>query len=280
MNVFYRPEMYAETQSFSPSSRKPKLFVERLQEKAQRVNQYDPLKPPTIQSFEPATYEDLCLAHDPDYVKAILSCEIDNGFGNRDQAVADSLPYTVGSMISAAEYATVHRGRLPRAYACSPTSGFHHAGYDFSGGFCTFNGLMVAAMKLKNEGLVNKVGILDCDVHYGNGTDDIIKRKKLTWVKHHTSGKHFGHESKSEKFFDWLASAVDDLMDCDVVLYQAGMDMNKFDPLGGFLSDTGLMQRDQIVSQLRRVAWNLAGGYQERINSVLDGHIRTYKEFQ
>lgn len=269
--IFYRPEMYAETQSFSPSSRKPKLFIEGLQKK--------PLKKPLrIQSFEPVTYDDLCLAHDPDYVKGILSCEIENGFGNTDKAVADSLPYTTGSMLAAAEYAAIHREPgLHRAYACSPTSGFHHAGYDFSGGFCTFNGLMVAAMKLKQEGLVNKVGILDCDVHYGNGTDDIIKRKRLTWVKHHTSGKHFGSGSKPKKFFDWLMKAVEDLMDCDVVLYQAGMDMHKDDPLGGFLSGKELYRRELEVASLRRVAWNLAGGYQERFQQVLNGHIITYR---
>jgi acetoin utilization deacetylase AcuC-like enzyme len=74
-------------------------------------------------------------------------------------------------MLAAAEYAVLHN-----EVVCSPTSGFHHAEYRNAGGYCTFNGLMVTALALKDAGLVNRVAILDCDAHYGNGTDSIIKQ--------------------------------------------------------------------------------------------------------
>ena len=97
---------------------------------------------------------------------AFLACEMANGFGNRSAGVAASLAYTSGSMVAAAEHAVLHR-----EVVCSPTSGFHHAEYGSAGGYCTFNGLMVTALALKDAGLVNRVAILDCDAHYGNGTD-------------------------------------------------------------------------------------------------------------
>ena len=57
------------------------------------------------------------------------------------------------SLLSAA------RGALSNGLvACSPTSGFHHAGYESGYGYCTFNGLMVCALALKAEGKVSRVG--------------------------------------------------------------------------------------------------------------------------
>ena len=35
--------------------------------------------------------------------------------------------------------------------ACSPSSGFHHAGFDYNGAFCTFNGLLVAVQALRGN---------------------------------------------------------------------------------------------------------------------------------
>ena len=102
----------------------------------------------------------------------MLDLSIDNGFGNRNAQVAASLPYTSGSLLAAARHALEHRENV-----CSPTSGFHHAGYDSAEGFCTFNGLMVTALALLEEGVVRSIGILDCDAHYGNGTDDIVQRR-------------------------------------------------------------------------------------------------------
>ena len=51
------------------------------------------------------------------------------------------MPFTSGAMLAAA------RDALANGWgAVAPCSGFHHAGYDFAGGFCTFNGLMVTAL--------------------------------------------------------------------------------------------------------------------------------------
>ena len=73
---------------------------------------------------------------------------------------------------------------------------------------------MVAALTLKLEGSVNRVAIIDCDVHYGNGTDDIIRRHKIDWIRHHTMGRHL-HDRESvgkdaKLFLTWLHKAISD----------------------------------------------------------------------
>jgi acetoin utilization deacetylase AcuC-like enzyme len=126
-----------------------------------------------ICDFEPATEADLCLAHDPQFVRDVLAGRKTNGHGNAIKEVTQSCLLTVGSLMAASRAAFTER------ITCSPTSGFHHAGFDYNGAFCTFNGLIVAARAAINEGLCSKVAILDCDAHYGDGTDDIIGRLKL-----------------------------------------------------------------------------------------------------
>ncbi len=274
--IFYRPEMVAaNVDSYSPSAGKPAKVVEDWLK-------HQIIEPEDIYSFEPVTREDLCLAHDKAYVYGVLDGHIPNGFGNLDPEVAKSLPYTVGSLVAAAEFAVTGR-----YHAVSPTSGFHHAGYESGGGFCTFNGLMVAALMLKREGIVNRVAIIDCDAHYGNGTQDIIDRKQLHWVKHHTFGKHFhdrddvGHKN-ADKFRRWLRDAIDDCADADLVIYQVGADPHINDPLGGMLHTHEMGWRDRQVLEAfgaKPLVWNLAGGYQRDpdggIQRVLNLHRMT-----
>jgi acetoin utilization deacetylase AcuC-like enzyme len=254
MKVFYRPEQVATSCQPSPSALKPRLVVA------------DWLKDPQIYaeicSFEPASSKTIALAHDARFVRGVLGGSLKNGFGNRNFDVSASLPFTTGSMLAAAEYAVLHREAV-----CSPTSGFHHAEYETAMAYCTFNGLMVTALALKEAGLVNRVGILDCDAHYGNGTDHIIKKLGINWVEHHTLGAHFHSEEnvKNGEFERWLNKAIDRCLDCDLTLYQAGADPHVDDPLGGILTTQQMSERDQTVfERLGHIplVWNLAGGYQ------------------
>ena len=255
MKVFYRPEQAGPAQRSSPSAHKPRLVVEDWTRVFGESIE--------ILSFEQATEKQIARAHQPEFVKGVLNGTIANGFGNRDAKVADSLPFTTGSMLAAAEYAVLHR-----EVVCSPTSGFHHAEYRSAGGYCTFNGLMVTALALKDAGLVNRVAILDCDAHYGNGTDSIINVLGVDWIEHHTQGLEFGiaHSAANGAYERWLHGAIEKCRGCDVVLYQAGADPHIDDPLGGILTTAQMLARDRSVFEglgHLPMVWNLAGGYQE-----------------
>lgn len=275
--VFFCDQMTAlNPGSFSPSAGKPAKVVESWLEHEWPIEIIEP------DAVSQSQFE---LAHDPNYVEQILSLKIDNGFGTKSRAVADSLPYTTGSLLSAARHVMKYGG-----VACSPTSGFHHACFNHGGGFCTFNGLMVTAITLKQEGLVNRVGILDFDFHFGNGTEDIIKTLGIDWIKNITNSK--GYNAKSPALFlKQLPDMIASMIDCDLILYQAGADAHEDDPLGGFLSSEQMRKRDRTVFEVAKswdlpLVWNLAGGYQTEllpsgktsIQKVLDIHDTTMYE--
>jgi acetoin utilization deacetylase AcuC-like enzyme len=267
MKVFYTPaQNVAENDSYSPSAGKPALLVEQW--KSRWPDRLEFVEP------RPVTAAALSLAHNSKMVEEILACRRSNGFDNRSKAIADSLAWTNGSFVSATLHALKHGGAV-----CSPTSGFHHAGYDFSGGFCTFNGLMVAAMVARRQ--VSRVGILDCDYHYGNGTDDIIDRLALDHIDHLTTGG-LPRPWDPEEFLGKLPLALAE-MKVDVLLYQAGADAHVDDPLGGWMTTEQMRRRDRLVFRFCReagvpVVWNLAGGYQTDIQKVLDLHHATMEE--
>lgn len=263
--TFYDPAQVSRPNSYSPSAQKPAALIARWQGRALPIEIIAPT---------PVSREQLALAHQRRYVDGVLDLEIRNGFGGRDAAVAASLPWTTGSLLAAARSA-LSTGSV----AVSPSSGFHHAGYNTSGGFCTFNGLMISALVLRSEGLVRKVAILDCDQHYGNGTEDIIDTLKLReFVRHVTAGR--GYPRDPAKFLRMLPELVASFSDCDLILYQAGADPHVDDPLGGWLTTEELYERDyHVFAAAHRhrlpIAWNLAGGYQEPIEKVLEIHDNT-----
>lgn len=255
LTVMYRPECVAPAQGFtSPSAAKPGKVVAAWREAG---------LPLRVMAPRPATVDELALAHDRDYVDDVLALRRANGFRTRDAAVAASLPYTTGAMLDGARVAVAERTAV-----CAPMSGFHHAGWAEGHGFCTFNGLMVTALALRAAGLVERVAIVDCDAHYGDGTDDILEHLgKPDWLRHYTAGATFHTRAHARRFFTELDRALTCFDDVDLVLYQAGADPHVNDPLGGLLTTEEMAERDRRVFAAAAAAelplvWCLAGGYQ------------------
>lgn len=260
--------------SISPSARKPAAVLKSWQE----------IVPVEIMPVTPVTSAELELVHEREYVEDVLACRINNGFNNKLQSIANSLLWTNGSFVSAAKYAVENK-----VCTVSPTSGFHHAEYYAGGGFCTFNGLMLAAVLLKNNFLVDKVAIADLDMHYGNGTDSILQQLPIDFVAHYTFGGHldsldFGRKSRitfGERYNSLLPDIIHKLLEgVDVLFYQAGADPHVDDPYGGVLTTEELRERDRIVFTIAKeknvpVVWNLAGGYQPDFSKVLEIHNNT-----
>lgn len=268
IKVFYTPQMVAKIISSSPSPSKPMLVVDSWLSKFRGLQIEAPL---------PVNIEMLYLAHSKDYVDGVMAGCIPNGFRTKDMSVAESLPYTAGAMLAAAREALVNG-----AVAVAPCSGFHHAAWDQAEGYCTFNGLIVTAMVLKNKGRIRRVGILDFDEHYGNGTQQIIDYLDLDWITHYSAGKYYNDSIQADEFLKSIPNLASDMANCDLVLYQAGADPHVNDPLGGWLTTEQLKRRDQLVfEEFFRlgipIAWNLAGGYQEPFSRVLEIHDNTMK---
>lgn len=260
--------MLAKVISSSPSPSKPQYVVDSWHSKFNGLQIEVPL---------PVNLEMLYLAHSKDYVDGIMAGRIPNGFRTKDMSAAGSLPYTAGAMLAAAREAL-----LNGMVAVAPCSGFHHAAWDQAEGYCTFNGLIVTAMVLKNEGRVRRVGILDFDEHYGNGTQQIIDYLDLDWITHYSAGKYYNDSIQADEFLKSIPNLASDMANCDLVLYQAGADPHVNNPLGGWLTTEQLKRRDQLVfEEFFRLGipmvWNLAGGYQEPFSRVLEIHDNTMK---
>ena len=286
--VYYVPEGVCPPQGGSPSPQKPIHVVASWERRNYPIE---------VRRYEPLSRDQLAIAHDRSYVDKVLDLERPNGFDTVEQEVADALPYTNASFLEAAREA-LKNGLV----ACSPTSGFHHARWASGGGFCTFNGLMIAARTLLQAQAVERIGILDCDAHYGNGTDDILRKMpkdEAARLEHYTrTSPHYG-EADSTTPGEFLAHLPVLLggwkqRGVGLVLYQAGADPHIDDPMGGaFLTNAELRARDAVVFETCRrlgmpVVWNLAGGYQEdrslrrgsagSIRKVLDIHDATMEE--
>lgn len=276
--VAYTDKMSVWTnESFSPSAGKPSQVVQAL------VTGRFPIQ---LVAVDPVSRRDFKLVHDPDFVDRVLTLQESNGFGNKSVAVAESLFWTTGSLLTAA------RQSLREGVAMSPTSGFHHAGYSACRGFCTFNGLMVVAKKLLDEGYVRRVAIVDADRHPGDGTQNIIDRLGLQkQIFHYSFGQDFqiGMRTDSNigiKYLTKLQSLEDELKHFrpDLIIYQAGADPHIDDPLGGILTTKDLEIRDETMFRIARdlripIVWNLAGGYQRDsrggIDPVIQIHLNT-----
>lgn len=274
MRVFYTPKMVAQSHGFSPSAAKPAPVVASWRRLGLPLEVIAPT---------PMSVEQLSATHDPDHVADVLAGRRANGFGNTDRHIASTFRFTNGAMLSAASYAVQHRTAVS-----APCSGFHHASYLSTSGYCTFNGLVATAMALRSQGIARTVGILDCDNHYGDGTTSLIEHHRAQgWIRHFTAGDEFHRPSQVPDFVRALERALTDMEGCDVVLYQAGADPHIDDPLGGWLTTEQLRERDAQVFEgleARRipVAWNLAGGYQVEsdgsIPRILEIHDNTARE--
>ena len=266
--VFYDERQVANAESFSPSAGKPRDVVASWRALDARIE---------IRSPEPVTRDQLCLAHAPEFVDGVLDGRLANGFGNRLPEVAGSLPWTSGAMLAAAREARTN-GRV----AVAPVSGFHHACHARASGFCTFNGLMVTTQVLLADGAC-RIGILDFDLHYGDGTDDILDTLRLRdRVEHYTAGLDYHHADQARDFLARIPALMQRFAGCNVLLYQAGADPHVDDPMCGWLTDAQLMQRDLRVflaadAMRLPIAWNLAGGYQTPLRKVLDIHDATMR---
>ncbi|RYZ05642.1 MAG: hypothetical protein EOO73_19315 [Myxococcales bacterium] len=276
LQAFYSTEMVSDSgRGASPSDHKPRDVAEALGLTSWPVE----LVPP-----QPSTLDDLCRVHDPSFVVDVLELRRASGFGTTSPSVARSLPYTCGSFYCAAVSA------LREGICASLSSGFHHAGPKGARGFCTFNGLMVATARLLATGQARKVAIVDCDYHYGDGTQAILESLSLQeQVLHETFGLTYKRPEQAEGYLSHMRSLRSKLaaFKPDLVLYQAGADTHVDDPLGGLLTTEQMRERDRIMFSVARelslpLAWNLAGGYQVEpdgtIPKVVQLHLNTFEE--
>ncbi|MBF2098374.1 MAG: histone deacetylase [Gloeomargaritaceae cyanobacterium C42_A2020_066] len=240
----------------------------------------------------------LTAVHDPDYVQAFCTGHLDPQTQRRiglpwSEALVRRTCLALSGTVLAAQLA------LSRGIACNTAGGTHHAFPGYGSGFCIFNDLAVAARYLLNRRLVQRVLIVDLDVHQGDGTALAFQDEPRVFTfSMHCQDNFPARKQRS----DWdlpLPVGVEDahylatLADClpglleqvrpDLVLYDAGVDVHVADRLGKLaLTDTGLYCREMQVLQtcLQRgypVACVIGGGYSEDMASLVWRHSLVFR---
>lgn len=216
--------------------------------------------------------------HSADYVDEVLAGFVENGLKPSTRAAFTALASASGMVAAADEVLS----GLPVSGSLS--SGMHHAGVNFGAGFCTLNGLAMAAQRLVDCGVSpQRVLVLDLDAHHGGGTEEILtKQHDLSEVRHvDVSVSSFDdwkvlrpntHSETVRHSGLYLARIVRALNQVDgpidVVIYNAGMDPYEGCGIGGLHGITSevLAEREAIVGEwtaLRgaKLIFGLAGGY-------------------
>lgn len=232
--------------------------------------------------------------HDPDYVAEVREVRVPQHKTRRigfpvTEAVARRAERVPGGTFLAARLAQRH------GYAGNSAGGSHHALAETGAGFCVFNDLAVAAVRLVEEGHARRVLIVDCDVHQGDGTAALTAgRPDIATYSIHAEKNFPVRKARSTvdvglpdgtgdaEYLDILAGTLLPLLvsfDPEIVLYQAGVDPYAGDRLGRLaLSKAGLVARDHWMAEtLRRrsvpFASALGGGYGADALEVAERHV-------
>ncbi|QTL35399.1 histone deacetylase family protein [Pseudoalteromonas viridis] len=293
--LFYHPS-YSDL-CLPPKHRFP---IEKYRLLYQRLTQM-PCASRLTQPSEVASAEDLTLCHDPDYVAAFVDGTLPSsaikrmGFPWSEQLVERTLR-SVGAALEACQLALEH------GFAANLSGGYHHAFSDRAAGFCIFNDLAIAARHLIRTGQADTVLLLDCDVHQGDGSAEILAQDpQVVTCSLHCEQNFPKLKRQSDYDFalpvgcsdeTYLATLDEALGLCtrlhrpDIILYNAGADIYHRDELGHLaISLEGVQARDRKVLHHARqhhipLMAALGGGYQRNVSRLVDVHLQLFIALQ
>ena len=188
---------------------------------------------------------------------------------------------------------------LQYGIAFNVAGGTHHAGSNWAEGFCFLNDQAIAANYLLKAQLVQKILIIDLDVHQGNGTAEIFSNnnKVFTFSMHAEKNFPFRKEKsdldiglpigvEDHEYLEILKAQLPKLFEYvkpDFVFYLSGVDVLASDKLGHLsLSRGGCRSRDEIVLHACKqrsvpLQVSMGGGYSHQMIDIIEAHCNTYR---
>ncbi len=246
---------------------------------------------------EPAKIEWLERVHDPEYVKAMLTLEIEDavvldwGDTVATKATPAAALHAAGAGVQAARL--VLDGKISSAFCCVRPPG-HHAERNRAMGFCIFNNIAVAAAHLIEAEGLKRVAIVDWDVHHGNGTERMfIDDNRVLYISLHQyphypgtgsaetmgtgkgqgytinlpMGAGAGDREYLAAFRGRIIPTLDEFKP-EFILISAGFDGHEDDPLSGTLLTTSAFRTMTVLLKASaekhckgRIVSMLEGGY-------------------
>jgi acetoin utilization deacetylase AcuC-like enzyme len=249
-----------------------------------------------VHEAEPVPWADLEAVHEPGLLARIREGRLDVR-----EARALGLPWSpalvgrarrsVAATMGAAGHALEH------GLAMHLGGGTHHAGRAFARGYCLFNDVVVATARLRADGRARRVVVIDCDVHQGDGTADLLTSDPEAFTLSLHGARNYPFQripsdldvdlatgTGDEEYLAALDAALETALAGpapDLAFYLAGADAWEGDRLGRLaLTKAGLRLRDDVV--LDRLAELgvpacvvLAGGYAQDVRDVVEINAAT-----
>jgi acetoin utilization deacetylase AcuC-like enzyme len=253
-------------------------------------------KPGEMHVPRPVSDEEILRAHERDYLRRVLDGTLTSkemrriGFPWSKRMVERSRRAsggTLGACLAA----------LEDSFAANLAGGTHHAFAGRGEGYCVFNDSAIAARAVQAKGLVERVVVVDTDVHQGNGTAAILRGDPSVFAFSIHGAKNFPFRKEESDFDVALPDGADDgaflealeyglekaleASRVGLAIYLAGADPYEDDRLGRLsVSKEGLAERDRLVLEFCRergipVAVTMAGGYARKVEDTVEIHLRT-----
>lgn len=271
--LFLLPGDYVQGYGYAENPETKRRFKNLME----RSGLYDEL---TLIKPVPATPEQIGYFHTPEYIDRVKEMSKVGGGDAGELAIVGKGTYEIALLAAGAAITAVDavvKGEVDNAYALSRPPG-HHATFDKGIGFCIFNNAVIAAEYARKELGLERVMILDWDVHHGNGTEDAFYEDEgVLFVSVHQEGlfpegrgfiEHTG-KGKGEgttinlplvmgsgdgayiaAFKEVIQPLAADFKP-ELIIISAGQDCSIFDPLGRqAVSADGFKQLTDIVMDM------------------------------
>ena len=282
------------TYPLPPGHRFPLAKYRLVRERAEALDGID------VEDARAAADDELRLAHDAVYLE-----RVGRGALARREVLGLGLPWSpelverarrsVGATLMAAEAA------LADGVGANLGGGTHHAFADGGRGFCVFNDVVVTVRALRRAGRVERVLVVDLDVHQGDGTHAAFMDDPEAFTFSVNGFRNYPFRrvpgdleldladgTEDERYLDGLARLLPQALARsrpDVCFYLAGADPYEGDRLGRLgLTKKGLATRDAVVqAALARagvpLCVTLAGGYADPIADTVEINLATLRAF-
>lgn len=250
--------------------------------------------------FEPSALSEsnLLAVHSSDYWNRLKSIKLTereqrvSGFVHSIELIEREITIMEGTR-KATEIA------LKKGIGFNIAGGTHHAFYDKGEGFCLLNDQVIAAKWLLENSNVQRILIIDLDVHQGNGTAKMLDcEERIFTFSMHGENNYPMQKEKSDldvplndgitdkEYLYLLERSLNFILSCfkpDFIFYQCGVDILETDKLGKLaITKEGCLKRDKIVFEVANqikvpVVCSMGGGYSPEIKDIVNSHANTFR---
>ncbi|MFC3414720.1 histone deacetylase family protein [Algoriphagus hitonicola] len=236
--------------------------------------------------------------HDPVYWQKLKNLNLSKseiratGFP-LSKSLVDREVLIAGGSVQAADFA------LEYGIAMNIAGGTHHAFADRGEGFCLLNDIALASKHLQKNKGIDRILVLDLDVHQGNGTAAIFRGDESVFTFSMHGAKNYPHRKEEsdwdipledgtgdQTYLEILSRSLDkftDRFEPQFIMYQCGVDILKTDKLGRLgMSIAGVRERDRKVLEFAKknqlpVMCCMGGGYSQKISLIIEAHAQVYR---